>query len=60
MQHLVARGALPGEAITILETLPSANGVSDADDVVRLAASTSRILAAIGVPTASPTDLRNG
>ena len=60
MQRLVARGALPREAITILETLPSANGASDLDDVARLAASTSRILAAIGVPPTLPTDVRGG
>jgi len=60
MQTLVARGALPGEAMAILETLPSANSAADPDDVARLAASTSRILAAIGVPTALPNDLRAG
>jgi hypothetical protein len=48
MQRLVARGALPGEAMTILQMLPRTGGSADVDDLARLAASTSRILAAIG------------
>jgi superfamily II DNA or RNA helicase len=60
MQRLVARGALPAEAMTLLADLPPATGAHDVNDVTRLAASTARILAVLGSPAGSAGDDRMG
>jgi superfamily II DNA or RNA helicase len=57
MQRLVARGALPAEAMTLLAALPTASSAHDVGDVARLAASTARILAALGSPAGAPAHL---
>ena len=60
MQRLVARGALPAEAMTLLADLPPATGAHDVNDVTRLAASTARILAVLGSPAGIAGDDRMG